>query len=138
MLTFFALLKQLKIFPIAPLLKHILGDKLQSSTIDTIPETSRLRTITENMTKMTICLLTSDICPYHEVAQVPFLLDTLVFERFGKAWPATTRIKLIQATEQGLPRDYIHIDSFLFVVPELVVKRWLSSVFLSHLVLYGG
>ena len=136
MITNIALLKQLKILAIAPLLKHILGDKLQRGTIDTVSETTRLGTIIEDMPKMTISIPAPNLSPHHEMAQIPFLLDALIIEWLGEAGPTTARFKLIQATEQGLPGDNIHIDSFPFVVPELVIEGWLGGVFLSHPILY--
>ena len=50
--------------------------------------------------------------------------------------PSTTRIELVQRTEQRFARDNVHVDAGFPVIPESIAEWWFSATLLSDFVLH--
>jgi len=85
-----------------------------------------------------VALKAPDLHPLHAVAEIGLLLHVLIFQGPGEAGPAGSGVELVQGGEERLAGDHIHIDAWLFVVPELVVEGRLSAALLGYMELQGG
>ncbi len=70
--------------------------------------------------------------------KVFILGHALIINGMRESGPAATGVILVQAAEQGLARDDIHVNARLVVLVVLAGKGAFCTVFLGHVVLLGG
>src|SRR2546428_6412746 len=78
----------------------------------------------------------ADFHPTHAVRGVAVLRDVVRLDRLDEARPAGARVELVGGGEERLPRDHVHVDAGLVVVPERVPERRLGGATLGDVVLF--
>src|SRR5262245_24540277 len=89
------------------------------------------------MAKMAFSMTGANLSPNQAMAGVSLLDHIFRLERPGEARPARVTVKLVERSKQRLARHDIHVNTRLFVVPKVVIKRRFCCVTLRHLVLLG-
>jgi hypothetical protein len=89
------------------------------------------------MAKMAGAMTGANLSPNHGTAGVSLLDQVFRLERRGETRPARAAVKRVNRSEQPLARHDIHANTWLFVVPIVVIKWPFCFVTLRRLLLLG-
>jgi hypothetical protein len=115
----------------------IFGHKAQGRRIDTIPQ-APIRAIGKHMPQMGIRGQGSHLSASHSMGGIGFFDNVLGIEGSCKTGPPRAGIEFVEGGKQRLPRNYIHIQSLVFMIPIWIVKRRFSAVFPCNIMLKRG
>src|SRR4030042_504038 len=87
------------------------------------------------MAEMGIDIFTPHLDALHKNAVIFSFYDIIRLNGFGKTWPSGPGIELVNRTEQRFSRNDIDINSYFLIIPVFILKWWLSTVLLGHLIL---
>src|SRR5436305_13002475 len=96
------------------------------------------RPIRENVAKVAVAVLGTNLGPYHAMRAVHVLNDVRSFERPRETRPSRAAVELVEGREERLAGNHIDVEARLLVVPVFVGERALGPGSLRDAVLLGS
>ena len=97
--------------------------KVERYAIDAVTQSVRWRAVRENVTQMTLAMVTEQFYSLHAILQIFFGVDGAIVYDVEKAWPAAAAFKFCGAVEKGVFAAGTYVDAIFMVVPKFA-RKW--------------
>jgi len=97
--------------------------KVERYAIDAVTQSVRWRAVRENVTQMTLAMVTEQFYSLHAILQIFFGVDGAIVYDVEKAWPAAAAFKFCRAVKKRVFAAGTYVDAIFMVVPKFA-RKW--------------